>query len=499
MSCAEEQTNTNHKSSELSFSPFRPSVTSSPRLKPEDEEIRKDETSEVEPLDGRALSETADGDCKGWTSGLPRARAVRNLTPETSGHEESFAGTVHSKIHENGCSQSLLDLSSHSVGHEYRGLWHGIPTASELCRQGRLQKRESLREMQLHFLPPLPHLPPPTARIWQQSTASALHSVSFPLPPGTTTGIPENLSPPPGVPVGYTFISMPHASLTSPSRMNMMHCVAVSGGRTGSTSTDEDATSSVSSTSSCSSSSPSRGHNSQAPTLSERLMTYAERFMTSPTSSTSLSAISHGQMSPLISPQKTLQLVNGGFGIKNPLSMQMAPSQAETTESEPPEAEDHFRCHVCDKRFRIQRLLVRHMKSHSEFKRFLCITCGKGFNDTFDLKRHTRTHTGVKPFKCSCCSKAFTQRCSLESHKRKVHGEELPYAYKERRTKLYVCEDCGNTSEDPVVHYQHIQHFHPHSPVLLKFYDKRQFKFVDKVLPRAVPTVDAKNSEQRRV
>ena len=85
---------------------------------------------------------------------------------------------------------------------------------------------------------------------------------------------------------------------------------------------------------------------------------------------------------------------------------------------------------------------------------------------------------GVKPFKCHC-GKAFTQRCSLESHERKVHGESLPFGYKERRAKLYVCEDCGCTSQDPAEHFLHIQSRHPHSPVLLKFYDKRQFKFSD--------------------
>ena len=49
---------------------------------------------------------------------------------------------------------------------------------------------------------------------------------------------------------------------------------------------------------------------------------------------------------------------------------------------------------MCKKEFGLQRLLNRHMKCHSESKRFLCTFCGKGFNDTFDLKRHTRIHTG---------------------------------------------------------------------------------------------------------
>lgn len=91
---------------------------------------------------------------------------------------------------------------------------------------------------------------------------------------------------------------------------------------------------------------------------------------------------------------------------------------------------------MCSKNFNLQRLLNRHMKCHSDVKRYLCTFCGKGFNDTFDLKRHTRTHTGVRPYKCYLCEKSFTQRCSLESHGVKVHGVQHQYAYKERRAKV---------------------------------------------------------------
>ena len=55
---------------------------------------------------------------------------------------------------------------------------------------------------------------------------------------------------------------------------------------------------------------------------------------------------------------------------------------------------EDFACGLCGKVFKLQRLLNRHLKNHSQLKRYLCTFCGKGFNDTFDLKRHTRTHTG---------------------------------------------------------------------------------------------------------
>jgi hypothetical protein len=118
----------------------------------------------------------------------------------------------------------------------------------------------------------------------------------------------------------------------------------------------------------------------------------------------------------------------------------------------------------------------RHMKNHSNVKRYLCTFCQKGFNDAFDLKRHTRTHTGVRPFRCSQCDRKFTQRCSLESHLNKVHQIELSYRYKERRTKLYVCEDCGCTTENPEEHLTHLQTFHPNSPALKRSYDRRIIK-----------------------
>ena len=42
---------------------------------------------------------------------------------------------------------------------------------------------------------------------------------------------------------------------------------------------------------------------------------------------------------------------------------------------------------------------------------------------------------------------------------------------------MYVCEDCGFTTKEPEVHYVHLKEQHPYSPALLKFYDKRHFKF----------------------
>ncbi|CAH1777379.1 unnamed protein product [Owenia fusiformis] len=184
-------------------------------------------------------------------------------------------------------------------------------------------------------------------------------------------------------------------------------------------------------------------------------------------------------------PISGVELVNGGYGIKNPLLVN-GRSQRDYLAAQElgvQTSDNKFICRVCSKVFPLQRLLNRHIKCHSDIKRYLCTFCGKGFNDTFDLKRHTRTHTGVRPYKCVECDKAFTQRCSLESHCRKVHGISFTFKYKERRDKMYVCEDCGHVTSQPELHFLHLKNKHPHSPALLKCYDKRQFKFNSDLVP----------------
>uniref|UniRef100_A0A0N5A5J3 Protein ovo n=1 Tax=Parastrongyloides trichosuri TaxID=131310 RepID=A0A0N5A5J3_PARTI len=167
-------------------------------------------------------------------------------------------------------------------------------------------------------------------------------------------------------------------------------------------------------------------------------------------------------------PQTSIEYVNGGYGIKNPLlTCNNNPPDVDNTPA-PTSSPGEYICRTCGKKFNLQRLLNRHVKCHSEVKRYLCTFCGKGFSDTFDLKRHTRTHTGVRPYKCHQCDKSFTQRCSLESHLRKVHGEVHNYAYKQRRSKVFVCEDCGYTSPNYDEYISHLRIAHPLSAVLMK-------------------------------
>ena len=152
---------------------------------------------------------------------------------------------------------------------------------------------------------------------------------------------------------------------------------------------------------------------------------------------------------------------NGGFGVRPQISMLASKCRDEASKISPSTTHNH-RCEICNSTFPLRRLLNRHLKTHSFYKRYTCSFCDKGFNDTFDLKRHVRTHTGIKPFKCEQCDKSFTQRCSLEAHQTRVHGVVHKFGFRERRAKMFVCEDCGATFKDNQSEFMnHVASAHP--------------------------------------
>src|SRR5688572_7024444 len=54
---------------------------------------------------------------------------------------------------------------------------------------------------------------------------------------------------------------------------------------------------------------------------------------------------------------------------------------------------------------------------------------------------------------------------------------QLSFSFKQRRTKMYVCEDCGHSTDDPEDFYSHLTDNHPNSLALQRRHDKRLFKF----------------------
>ncbi len=57
---------------------------------------------------------------------------------------------------------------------------------------------------------------------------------------------------------------------------------------------------------------------------------------------------------------------------------------------------------------------------------------------------------------------------------KKIHGVLQQYAYKERRNKLYVCEECGHTASTQDTLLRHLHTEHPNSAFLRAKVARRQ-------------------------
>ncbi|TRY68582.1 hypothetical protein TCAL_04692 [Tigriopus californicus] len=78
-------------------------------------------------------------------------------------------------------------------------------------------------------------------------------------------------------------------------------------------------------------------------------------------------------------------------------------------------------CQHCDKKFRYQGLLDRHVRSHLGIKPFRCHVCEKKFSTNAILKNHQRNHmadslAGRLTFGCSLCSLTFDFNDDFEKH-----------------------------------------------------------------------------------
>lgn len=71
---------------------------------------------------------------------------------------------------------------------------------------------------------------------------------------------------------------------------------------------------------------------------------------------------------------------------------------------------EEFQCDHCGNVFSRKSKLMQHMKYHLKFKTFLCTVCGVAFYPQNALKLHMLTHTNTRDFICAFCNKGFKNK-----------------------------------------------------------------------------------------
>ncbi|XP_057670681.1 zinc finger protein interacting with ribonucleoprotein K-like isoform X2 [Diorhabda carinulata] len=99
-----------------------------------------------------------------------------------------------------------------------------------------------------------------------------------------------------------------------------------------------------------------------------------------------------------------------------------------------------WECGFCKKMFHYQYMLMRHLPTHTNERKFQCLTCGKAFRQMSTLSQHRvihsterpKTHTDPKPHRCHLCPRAFHIKGNLQAHIY-THTNEI----------RYKCDVCG--------------------------------------------------------
>ncbi|XP_073984618.1 uncharacterized protein [Rhodnius prolixus] len=95
-------------------------------------------------------------------------------------------------------------------------------------------------------------------------------------------------------------------------------------------------------------------------------------------------------------------------------------------------------CSVCEKIFKDEKALNRHLALHPENRSFPCTVCHRRFNNRVKLKKHLATHDDQKQgILCIDCEQEFLDGQSLLNHRQVDHGVNL--------SRLFPCYECGKT------------------------------------------------------
>lgn len=81
-----------------------------------------------------------------------------------------------------------------------------------------------------------------------------------------------------------------------------------------------------------------------------------------------------------------------------------------------------FHCNWCDKKFKSDVCLQRHMVIHNNNnKPFTCDICNESFKYRMHLLRHKKKHISEDKFVCDFCSQKFSKCLNLKHHMKMMH------------------------------------------------------------------------------
>ena len=111
----------------------------------------------------------------------------------------------------------------------------------------------------------------------------------------------------------------------------------------------------------------------------------------------------------------------------------------------------------CDKMFRGQEQLRKHLKRHEVKGCFPCTLCGKSFGKKRQLEAHVEKTHG--PFTCVICGDKYTSRCEYRLHMSTQHPEDIP-----QELPCPYCEDKANIFPSEKALRDHIRSAHVKFP-----------------------------------
>ncbi|XP_053401417.1 uncharacterized protein LOC123550620 isoform X2 [Mercenaria mercenaria] len=130
--------------------------------------------------------------------------------------------------------------------------------------------------------------------------------------------------------------------------------------------------------------------------------------------------------------------------------------------------EKNYQCKHCEKTFRYQQGLKRHItEQHEENAKVPCPICGKLFKSEQNVQRHSKIHVG--PFTCPHCIKVFTERSEYNDHIKSEHAD-----------LMYPCKECDAILPSKKAFVSHVKTQHSNSDELMEGIKDKKCTVCDK-------------------